>query len=65
MSIDLTVDDLGDLFAKLDSHLALEPRFKLPRTTVISEEEIAQRYDIARISEIVSGREGADYTPDS
>lgn len=51
---DIAPDKIGGFLSKIDDELEGEPRFKLPRTLVLSDEDEIARYDEKLIDELMS-----------
>jgi uncharacterized protein (TIGR04141 family) len=62
---DIEPSGLGKLMDSLDSQLATEPRFALPRTTLISEPEEIERYDKILLDELTSDIGTTDFVHNS
>lgn len=61
LNVDILVDDIGELLTAVDAQLTADPLFKLPRTTVVTDEVLIQRYDRALLAEVASGSRDADF----
>ena len=51
---DIAPDEIGGLLSKIDAELSEKPRFKLPRTLVLSDDDEIARYDEKLIDELMS-----------
>ncbi|ONH54638.1 hypothetical protein CcI49_30225 [Frankia sp. CcI49] len=57
----ITKDEIGDLFDNLDYALKGVPRFSLPRTAIVNEEEEISRYDSRLLSAIAGASQAAEF----
>lgn len=65
LSPDISVGNIGSMLSSIEEEVRKEPRFRLPRTTVLSDEETVRRYDRQLIDEILSDRQNADFVQNS
>jgi uncharacterized protein (TIGR04141 family) len=62
---DLAPDDIGTFLTAIQAELASEPRFKLPRTLVLSDDAEIARYDEKLIDELMSPVGTSDISTDT
>lgn len=65
VSPDRTAAELGDFLTKLDAEMSKPARFKLPRTTIITEREETERYDQQLVQELTSEIGATEFTHNS
>jgi len=53
---------IGDLLSRLEDLLGQEPRFPLPRTTIVTEESQVAQFDAGLIEAIMGEHESTDFT---
>jgi len=62
---DIGTVEIGSFLSKLEAEVAREPRFMLPRTTIISEEGDIERYDQLLVNELTAQETTTDFTHNS
>jgi uncharacterized protein (TIGR04141 family) len=61
LSPDITAHDIGSTLSKVESEIRKPAKFRLPRTTLLTDDETVRKYDRQLVEEILSGRPGADF----
>jgi uncharacterized protein (TIGR04141 family) len=61
----IAVSEIGMTLSHIESEMRNEPRFRLPRTTVLTDDETVRKYDRRLVDEILSDRKNADFVQNS
>lgn len=65
LSVDIRAGAIGGLLTKIDAHVSEEPRFRLPRTTLITDETEVSRLDEQLLNQLQSPSGTTDFTENS
>ena len=61
ISPDVSIDQIGATLSRVDEEVRKDARFRLPRTTVLTDDETIQRYDRQLLDEILSDRNNTEF----